>query len=173
MSKKDTHAEYKRLASAVSESDYDTGSAWIIESADLVKRFFNTTSDMEVNFNEIVGGNELAESDIPRLLVALDCLPVRDYALGLLDYTNPTHVIALEHLLKMSPKAVSSAPATILAVARFESGDTDGALELLTQVPTYPLANLVLRVIEAKWKPSAFNEMRKELHHKVIASIYA
>jgi hypothetical protein len=172
MSKKDTHAEYKRLASLVTESDYDTGSEWITQSADLVKRFFTTTSDMEINFGAVVG-NELAESDIPRLLVALDCLPVRDYALGLLDYTNPTHIIALEHLVKVSPKAVSYAPATILAVAKFEAGDKASALEILRQYPSYPLAGLVVRVIEAGWRSEEFSKMRKELHQKVIESIYA
>jgi len=155
--KKSISKEYKLLTNRITDADYETGSEWIIESADLVKQFF---------------ANTMSGSDIPRLLVALLHLDVRDYALGLLEHSNPVHIILLKNLISFAPKSLTAAPNTLLAVAEYESGNFVNALDTLSKFPSYPLAKLVARSIVAGWPPDLYSSMRNELHQKVTDKIY-
>jgi len=155
--KKSINAEYKILTDRITDADYETGSEWIIESADLVKQFF---------------ANTMSGSDIPRLLVALIHLDVRDYALGLLEHSNPVHIFLLANLISFSPKSLIAAPNTLLAVAEWESGNTADALATLSKFPSYPLAKLVGKAIVFGWPSESITSMRNELHQKVTDKIY-
>lgn len=155
--KKSINEEYKLLTNRITDADYETGSEWIIESADLVKQFF---------------ANTMSGSDIPRLLVALIHLDVRDYALGLLEHSNPVHIILLKNLISFAPKSLTAAPNTLIAVAEWESGNTADALVTLSKFPSYPLAKLVGRSIVAGWSCESFSSLRNELNQKVTDKIY-
>ena len=110
------------------------------------------------------------------VLYYLTDIQVRDYALGLLNPTDPTPFIsALNRLIEVAPTDTEymNAPAALLAVMHYELGDTASALVTLSNVQDgYSLGTLLSRVFKAGWTPAGFAEMRKELHPKVTEGIF-
>jgi len=101
-------------------------------------------------------------------------IQVRDFALGIMDkYKNV--LPALNYLLDKAPTdtAFINAPASLLAVYLYERGDSaSAAITLSNAQPFYSLAALLRRVITGGMASTMFGEMRKELHHKVVAGIF-
>lgn len=110
------------------------------------------------------------------VLYYLTDIQVRDYALGLLNPTDPTPFIsALNRLIEVAPTDTEymNAPAALLAVMQYELDDTASALVTLSNVQDgYSLGTLLSRVFKAGWTPAGFAEMRKELHPKVTEGIF-
>jgi hypothetical protein len=107
-------------------------------------------------------------------LNALRDLQVRDYLLGLINGDNITTVmVALDHMMESAPKKYISAPASLLALTYYETGQTERALNTLAKAKEdYPLASLLNRVFTAGWPAESFQQMRQELHPKVVAGIF-
>jgi Domain of unknown function (DUF4192) len=110
------------------------------------------------------------------VLYYLTDIQVRDYALGLLDKHEYSHVgLALEYLAFMAPTDTIyvNAPVTLLAQLHYENGDKPSAyLWLSNAQPNYTLAQLLFRVFNSGWEPEGFAKMRRELHPKVVTSIF-
>jgi len=104
-------------------------------------------------------------------------LQVRDYAMGMV---NPENALTLwdmwRWLLTIAPDGYVSPVASIFAVMSYERGD--GALaqraldRALADNSTYPMAKLLRRTFAAGWPPSAFSQMRAELHPKICESLF-
>ena len=79
------------------------------------------------------------------------------------------------YLLDKAPTdtAFINAPASLLAVYLYERGDSaSAAITLSNAQPFYSLAALLRRVMTGGMASTMFGEMRKELHHKVVAGIF-
>jgi hypothetical protein len=115
---------------------------------------------------------------VATLLVRLQDLQVRDYALGVMnDAERELHYVAWRWLLRRAPEGYVAAPATLFAVACYERGD--GALANLAleraraDQPNYTLTNLLSQVFRSGQPPALFRELRAELHPKVCATLFS
>ena len=126
------------------------------------------------NFNTIMAHSEDTELYTTAAINALRDIQVRDYALGLINGdTINSIMVALDHMMELAPKKYISAPASLLAVTYYETGQADRALNTLAKAKEdYPLASLLSRVFNAGWAPESFQQMREELHPKVVATIF-
>ena len=134
--------------------------------AEMVEAFFNTHQE----------GDNVDTPTAAQLLFYLTDIQVRDYALGLLNPTDPVpYITSLSFLLEQAPTDTIyiNAPATLLATMHYELEDTAAAFTVLSNAqPNYSLAILLSRVFKSGWMPSSFADMRKELHPKVVAGIF-
>jgi hypothetical protein len=114
---------------------------------------------------------------VARMIGRMNDLQVRDYALG--AHTEDTYDLYFtmwRELLRFAPPGYVAPIACIVAAMAYEGGD--GALaqraldRALEDDEQYPLAALLRRVFNAGWPPESFASMRRELHPKVIASIF-
>jgi hypothetical protein len=114
---------------------------------------------------------------VARMIGRMNDLQVRDYALG--AHTEDTYDLYFtmwRELLRFAPEGYVAPIACIVAAMAYEGGD--GALaqraldRALEDDEQYPLAALLRRVFNAGWPPESFASMRRELHPKVIASIF-
>lgn len=105
---------------------------------------------------------------------ALRDIQVRDYVLGIINADNVSTIKrALSNLAEVAPEEYSAPVDTLLALTYYELDNTDTALEILDGVnKEYSLATLLTRVFQAGWPKEAFQNMREELHPKVIATIF-
>jgi len=128
--------------------------------------------------DEYFASNSAEQSDevLVNVLYYLTDIQVRDYALGLLNPTDPVPFITgLNRLIEVAPTdtVYISGPAALLAALQYEMGDTaDAFLTLSNAQNGYSLAMLLYRVFKAGWTPSGFAKLRAELHPKVVAGIY-
>jgi len=133
---------------------------------EMVEDFFNTHNE----------GDNVDVDTIAQLLFYLTDIQVRDYALGILNPTEPVqYMTALNLLIKEAPinTAYINAPAALLATMLYELDDTDAAFTMLNNAEdNYSLAQLLRRVFAAGWPGSSFTSMRKQVHPLVTASIY-
>jgi hypothetical protein len=112
-----------------------------------------------------------------RLIGRMSDLQVRDYALGVhAEDTYDLYLTMWRELLRLAPTGYVAAIACIVAAMAYESGDGALAQKALDRAldddSKYPLAALLRRVFNAGWPPESFAQMRRELHPKVIASIF-
>jgi hypothetical protein len=132
--------------------------------AKLVSEFFLSEADKQ------------NEETIANVLYYLTDIQVRDYALGLLDPSQPDSFRpALSVLLEAAPTdtAYINAPACLLAALEYEQDNKEDAMITLSNASeNYSLAMLLQRVFAAGWPKEAFGNMRAELHPKVVAGIF-
>jgi hypothetical protein len=114
---------------------------------------------------------------VARMIGRMNDLQVRDYALGVhTEDTYDLYFTMWRELLRFAPEGYVAPIACIVAAMAYEGGD--GALaqraldRALEDDEQYPLAALLRRVFNAGWPPESFASMRRELHPKVIASIF-
>tara|TARA_R110000822_G_scaffold50568_3_gene132000 strand:+ start:211 stop:717 length:507 start_codon:yes stop_codon:yes gene_type:complete len=145
---------------------YNTDTAIQRSGVEMVEGFFNTHNE----------GDNVDVDTIAQLLYYLTDIQVRDYALGILNPSNPVpYITALNLLLEKAPTDTQyiSAPAALLAVIYYEINNKEEALTVLTNAQDgYPLALLLSRVFAAGFTPEGFATMRADLHHKVVEGIY-
>ena len=122
----------------------------------------------------ICNDNEL----IAVVLVRLLDLQVRDYAMGM---TTPETSDLLwdmwRWLLRIAPVGYVAPVGVIFATMSYERGDGALAQRALDRAfedkPGYQMAKLLRRTFAAGWPPSAFSQMRADLHPKICAAIFA
>jgi hypothetical protein len=126
------------------------------------------------NFSTIMAHSEDSSTYTVAAINALRDIQVRDYAMGIINDDNINSImVALNHMIDLTPKKYISAPASLLALAYYETGQTDRAHTALSKAKEdYSLANLLNRVFEAGWSVEMFKRMRQEVHPKVKASIF-
>ena len=127
--------------------------------------------------NDLIANDEMDTNTINLVLGSLVDLQVRDYAVGITTDSNRDKLINIWSALAIiAPKGAIAPVATLCAIANYESGNVKTALEWLALAQKdeseYPLAKLIHRVIQANWGAESFAEMRKQLHPKVVATIY-
>jgi hypothetical protein len=112
------------------------------------------------------------------VLVRLRDLQVRDYAMGITDEDNIEAMWSMwRWLLRLAPAGEIAPVASLFSSVCYERGE--GALaaraldRALADDSSYPLAKLLRRVYAAGWPPESFATMRKELHPKVCAALFA
>lgn len=132
--------------------------------AKLVSEFFLSEADKQ------------NEETIANVLYYLTDIQVRDYAMGLLNVDESVrYLTALNVLFEHAPTdtAYINAPACLLTTMLYEMGEKETALVTLsTAQEDYSLSGLLYRVISAGWPKESFQQMRNELHPKVVAGIF-
>jgi hypothetical protein len=101
---------------------------------------------------------------------------LRDYVLGMpADFGLKFMIDFAEAIKEQTQKELSYAITTILAGFYYEAHEPQKSRELLKDAlsinPTYSLAILYSRVFGSGWTPESLNEMRSDLHPKVVRSI--
>ena len=126
------------------------------------------------NFAKVMANSSDKETLTAAAINALRDIQVRDYALGLVNDDNITSVmVALNHMVMVTPKKYISAPASLLSVIYYETGQKDRALAVLNLAKQdYALAQLLLRCFTTDFPITAFKSMRKELHPQVVSTIF-
>lgn len=126
------------------------------------------------NFATVMANSDEKETLTAAAVNALRDIQVRDYVLGLVNDDNITSIMAaLNHMVMVTPKKYISAPASLLSVVYYETGQTERAIATLGLAKEdYPLAQLLNRCFTTGWAPTSFKTMRKELHPKVVATIF-
>ena len=127
--------------------------------------------------NDLIASDEMDPNTINLVLGSLVDLQVRDYAVGITTESNRDKLINIWSALAIiAPSGFIAPVATLCAIANYESGNEKTALEWLSKAQKdeseYPLAKLINRVIQAGWGAEHFAVMRKQLHPKVVATIY-
>jgi hypothetical protein len=114
---------------------------------------------------------------IALVLVRLLDLQVRDYAMGMTTIETSDQLWDMwRWLLRVAPVGYVAPVAVIFATISYERGD--GALaqraldRAMVDSPGYQMAKLLRRTFAAGWPPSAFTQMRADLHPKICASIF-
>jgi len=114
---------------------------------------------------------------IALVLVRLLDLQVRDYAMGMTTAETSDHLWDMwRWLLRIAPVGYVAPLAVIFATMSYERGD--GALaqraldRAMADSPGYQMAKLLRRTFAAGWPPSAFTQMRADLHPKICAAIF-
>jgi len=115
---------------------------------------------------------------IAMVLVRLHDLTVRDYAMGICNEDNIDTLWSMwRWLMRIAPDGYVAPVSTLFAVASYERGEGTIAQRALERTfdddPKYPLARLLRRSFAAGWPPSAFANMRAELHPKVVAKLFS
>lgn len=115
---------------------------------------------------------------VAEVLVALQDLQVRDFALGSnSDEKLEMNFNAWRWLMRIAPATYIAPPATIFAVLCYERGD--GALanraldRAVSDNPNYALTSLLREVFSEGMSPLIFKTMRRELHPKVCEAIFS
>ena len=111
------------------------------------------------------------------VLVRLLDLQVRDYAMGMATDESADLLWDMwRWLLRVAPRGYVAGVAVIFATASYERGDGALAQRALDRAfddnPSYQMAKLLRRTFAAGWPPSAFTQMRADLHPKICAAIY-
>lgn len=114
-------------------------------------------------------GMRLDDADTARLLVAIEAMPIRDQLwLGMNRGNAVSHVALWTDMTKRAPDEVRTAPASLLAVGSWLSGDGAMAWCALDQVPDgkpYALANLVAAAIERGVHPREWEAAKSIPEH--------
>jgi len=105
---------------------------------------------------------------------ALRDIQVRDYVMGLITTDNVKTINkALSNLASVVPDEYSAPVDTLLALTYYELDDKDAALMILNGVKhDYSLSQLLKRVFVSGWPKESFQQMREELHPKVVKVIF-
>lgn len=114
---------------------------------------------------------------VARMIGRMSDVQVRDYAMGVhSEDTFDLYFTLWRELLRMAPRGFVAPIACIVAAMAYESGDGALAQKALDRAieddERYPLAALLRRVFNAGWPPESFAQMRRELHPKVLATIF-
>jgi len=193
--------EGKKLQSAIQSIDvidYDGADGLAILASQ--REGANAVSDFVDRFKER-GAPDDAEL-VALVLVRLLDLQVRDYAMGIsnperysasksssiADDAGVTHPVnelqsiwnigdAWRWLLTMAPPGYVAPVAVIFAALCYEQGEGALAQRSLDRAfdddSSYQMAKLLRRTFAAGWPPSAFTQMRADLHPKICAALFA
>ena len=102
---------------------------------------------------------------------ALRDLQVRDYMLGIVNDIDNS-IDTLEFLIDAAPEYADPARA-LVATVYYESDRPEDAINTINEASDqYPLASLLKRVFNSGWPKESFQQMRSELHPKVVATIF-
>jgi len=114
---------------------------------------------------------------IALVLVRLLDLQVLDYAMGMTTTETSDQLWDMwRWLMRTAPVGYVAPVAVIFATMSYERGD--GALaqraldRAMVDSPGYQMAKLLRRTFAAGWPPSAFTQMRADLHPKICAAIF-
>lgn len=119
----------------------------------------------------------LSSEAISKLIYSINNeIQIRDYVLGLPSTFPMDTCKAFLSYLADSVDGVERYPLeTVLSAYFYETSDMETSAMLLASAldtkSDYALANLLERVFQANWEPSAFATMRSELHHKVVEQL--
>ena len=162
--------ELLKAIKAVTEIDYESDevNAYQREGADAINQ-------LALTFIQV--GVVLDKELIALVLVRLHDLHVRDYAMGFTGQGSDDQLWDMwRWLLRVAPKGYVAPVAVIFATASYERGDGALAQRALDRAfedsPKYQMAKLLRRTFAAGWPPSAFTQMRADLHPKICAAIY-
>lgn len=160
----DLYNKYDAISDLEAESDRDIAyKAFQVNGADAI--------------NDLITSDEINPDTANQVLGSLVDLQVRDYAIGITSESNKDKLTKIwAELTKTAPAGAIAPVATLCAVVNYESGNEQTALDMLKiardDESEYPLALLIARVIKAGWGAGGFTLMRKQLHPKVVATIY-
>ena len=162
--------ELVRLIQGIEEIDYagDDVTAHQREGA-------NAINEMAISFSKEQKIED--KSVVALVLVRLLDLQVRDYAMGMTTEETSDQLWDMwRYLLRLAPQGYVAPVAVIFATMSYERGD--GALaqraldRAMEDAPGYQMAKLLRRTFAAGWPPSAFTQMRADLHPKICAAIF-
>jgi len=170
-----TDKELLKAIKTIAEIDYESD-----QVNSLQREGANAINQISLAF--IRDGVVLDKALIALVLVRLHDLQVRDYAMGFSQegFTSEKSDDQLwdmwRWLLRIAPKGYVSPVAVIFATSSYERGDGALAQRALDRAfedsPKYQMAKLLRRTFAAGWPPSAFSQMRADLHPKICAAIY-
>ena len=126
--------------------------------------------------NDFADSRQINESDIQTAFTGIEnSLNVRDYLLGGLGLTFTDFTDRMTFLSLFSVAGESANIEAIRGAYQYEEGLTVAALESLTKAhdldPEHALTRLIFQVIKSGWAVNAFEQMRNELHPKVIEKL--
>ena len=179
------HLELQRAISAIQEIDYDT-----IAPNDLlvIQRVGANAVTEFVNRFKVRGACDDYELTALVLVRLLD-LQVRDFAMGISIPEKTSGVTTWSDvrtgwnigdtwrwLLTMAPRGYVAPVAAIFAAFSYEQGEGALAQRALDRAfeddSSYQMAKLLRRTFAAGWPPSAFSQMRTDLHPKICAALF-
>jgi len=162
--------ELLKAIKAVAEIDYESDQVNALQ-----REGANAINQISLAF--IRDGVVLDKALIALVLVRLHDLQVRDYAMGFTSEKSDDQLWDMwRWLLRIAPKGYVAPVAVIFATSSYERGDGALAQRALDRAfedsPKYQMAKLLRRTFAAGWPPSAFSQMRTDLHPKICAAIY-
>ena len=165
-----TDKELIKAIKAVAEIDYESD-----EVNAQQRTGANAINQMALEF--LRDGVVVDRALIALVLVRLLDLQVRDYAMGFTQEKSDDQLWDMwRWLLRVAPRGYVAPVAVIFATASYERGDGALAQRALDRAfedsPKYQMAKLLRRTFAAGWPPSAFTQMRADLHPKICAAIY-
>ena len=162
--------ELLKAIKALAEIDYESDQVNALQ-----REGANAINQISLAF--IRDGVVLDKALIALVLVRLHDLQVRDYAMGFTSEKSDDQLWDMwRWLLRIAPKGYVAPVAVIFATSSYERGDGALAQRALDRAfedsPKYQMAKLLRRTFAAGWPPSAFTQMRADLHPKICAAIY-
>lgn len=136
-----------------------------------VVNFHNTAKD----FNNLKDKTDL--NAVAFFISSLQDIQVRDYVMGSINSDNRESLQEfLLWVLQRTPQGYQAPVATLLGLIEYELGNGSAGNILLgialEDTTDYSLAKLLRRVFGSGFPPAAIEEMRKELHPKVVEAIF-
>ncbi len=165
-----TDKELNKAIKVIDEIDYDT-----FDFTPGQREGASAINQLVLEFSR--DGIVVDKALIALVLVRLLDLQVRDYAMGMATEESSEQIWDMwRWMLRIAPKGYVAPVAVIFASISYERGD--GALaqraldRALLDDSKYQMAKLLRRTFAAGWPPSAFTQMRAELHPKICAAIF-
>ena len=163
--------ELNKLIKKIADIDYDSD-----EVTRLQRQGVNAIIELAMEFKGAgFSGNKAL---IALVLARLLDLQVRDYAMGMSTEESCEQLWDMwRWLLRIAPRGYVAPVAVIFAIMSYERGDGALAQRALDRAfedsAKYQMAKLLRRTFAAGWPPSAFTEMRADLHPKICAAIFS
>lgn len=162
--------ELTKVIRKVAEIDYE-----LEDVTPLLREGAKAINELALDFT--ASGFSQDKALIALVLVRLLDLQIRDYAMGLAtESTNESLWDMWRWLLRIAPRGYVAPVAVIFAAMSYERGDGALAQRALDRAfednPKYQMAKLLRRTFAAGWPPSAFTQMRADLHPKICAVIF-
>jgi hypothetical protein len=162
--------ELVRIIKSIPEIDYSSEDVTQLQRAGA-----NAINEMSIIFSK---AQRIEDKNLIALvLVRLLDLQVRDYAMGMTTTETSDQLWDMwRWLMRTAPVGYVAPVAVIFATMSYERGD--GALaqraldRAMVDSPGYQMAKLLRRTFAAGWPPSAFTQMRADLHPKICAAIF-
>ena len=162
--------ELNKLIKKIADIDYDSDEVTLLQ-----REGVNAINGLAQEFN--VAGFSGNKPLIALVLARLLDLQVRDYAMGMAtEETSEKLWDMWRWLLRIAPRGYVAPVAVIFATISYERGDGALAQRAIDRAfedsPKYQMAKLLRRTFAAGWPPSAFTQMRADLHPKICAAIF-
>ena len=163
--------ELNKLLKKIADIDYDSDEVTLLQ-----RQGVNAIIELAMEFKGAgFSGNKAL---IALVLARLLDLQVRDYAMGMSTEESCEQLWDMwRWLLRIAPRGYVAPVAVIFAIMSYERGDGALAQRALDRAfedsAKYQMAKLLRRTFAAGWPPSAFTEMRADLHPKICAAIFS